>query len=309
MTAVLMTLAASGVLLSAALGGNSTEMARMSLAGSAGSAGSEGTPAMFSARQLVPGHAVSNCLPIVNGNTADRGPVRLTAADLTGPLVAGLHIRVELGTGGAFGNCTGFTGTTVFDGPLTGLAASGVSTGWVPAARETRTYRLTVEVADDNALQHSRATGTLTWLRTPGTAIPSTPSTPATPDTSGTPATTDPRINADGQTQASVRRTNAPFFDAASTGNAPQPNAARSGGPAGGSAVPAPTGWHAAAKTAADTIDVAMKLVGATARHPWYVLSSLAVMWLFLFAADRSEKRDPKRAYLRFPPDPEDGRK
>jgi hypothetical protein len=59
---------------------------------------------------------------------------------------------------------------TVFDGPLTDLAATGartpgVSTGWVPSAGEARTYRLTVEVSDNDRLQRSSGSATLTWLR------------------------------------------------------------------------------------------------------------------------------------------------
>ena len=320
--AVLATVAASGALLFAAIGdsGATTEMARMSLAG--GTAGS----ALFSARQLVPGHAVSNCLPIVNGSTTDSRVVRLAAADLTGPLVAGLRVRVELGTGGKLGDCTGFTGATVFDGPLTGLAASatGISTGWVPAADQTRTYRLTVAVADDYTEQHSRASGTLTWLRgpapspqptTPAPTVPAAPTTaptttaPTTAPATTAPNTTDPRSSIEGETQPSVPRTGAPVFNSDSTSNSPeanQPNAAGPGGRSGESgAASAADTWRA---TARKVTDVAFDLVSATAKHPWYLVASLAVMWLFLFAADRSEKRDPKPVQLSFPPDDEDDR-
>ncbi len=216
-------------------------------------------------------------------------------------------------------------------GPLTGLAASttGIATGWAPAAGETRTYRLTVEVADDSSLQHSSGSGTLTWLRGSGpvittppspqptiaapTAPTTAPTTPLTSAPTASPATPDSLVEADGrQDQASVRRTQAPVHDAASSSNSPEANPARPGGPAGGSttdAAPALDSWHAAAKKVADAVDVAFELVGATARQPWYVLASLALMWLFLFAADRSEKLDPEPAYLSFPPDDEDGDK
>ena len=298
--ALLATAAASGVLLFTALGDDDSapELARLSLTGA------DTGSALFAARQLVPGQAVSNCLPIVNGNTADRGDVRLAAADLTGALVPGLRIRVELGTGGTRGDCTGFTGATVFDGPLSGLAVggTGISTGWTPAAGETRTYRLTVQVADDNALQHTSAGATLTWLRDSRPAVP----TPTGPQPT-TPATTTPTGEAEGrQDQASVRRTQAPgVFDAASSSGGSGSNPARPGSGSTGATGAADDFWPSAADAVADAIDVALKLVGATAKHPWYLVGSVGLMWLFLFAADRSEK-SKRGPYLRFPPDSED---
>ncbi|MCO8269505.1 hypothetical protein M1L60_02740 [Actinoplanes sp. TRM 88003] len=175
----------------------------------------------------------------------------------------------------------------MFDGPLTGLAASGtgISTGWAPAAGETRTYRLTVEVADNNALQHTRGSGTLTWVRGSG------------------PVTPEPPLDADGRRldQPAGQRTQAPgFFDAQSSGDSPELNPGRPGGSSSG-AMPADS-WAAMARK---VVGIALDLVGATAKHPGYLVASVGFMWLFLFAADRSEKK--RGPYLRFPPDDEDG--
>ena len=85
-------------------------------------------------------------------------------------LDAYLDVTVEEGSGGVFGNCTGFTPTsTIFTGTLTSFAAThtNFATGagaWNPAVNpESRTYRFTVTLQDDNAAQGLNATATFTW--------------------------------------------------------------------------------------------------------------------------------------------------
>ncbi|MGK5682218.1 hypothetical protein [Actinoplanes sp. URMC 104] len=266
---VLITLGAAGMLLFAAAGGPATgssdRLEQISLAAG------DSSRALFEARQLVPGHTVSNCLSITGGGRNGR-EVRLSATDLTGTLVSGLNLRVEVGVGG----CAVFTGRTVFDGPLTALAAAGatgVTTGWAPVARETRTYRLTVRVADDNRFQHATAGATFSWLdvarEEPKSARQPSPGTPVTS------APADDERRPAGRTPPE------------------SPDSTHSSGPGLLSAL-AQTAW---------------KLLVATAGHPWYLAISLIAMWLFLFIADRREERDPKLSlapvlrdpYLTFP--------
>jgi hypothetical protein len=279
----LVTVAAGGALVLGSVTEPDTDhqLAQMSLAAG------DGSPALFTAAQLVPGHEVSNCLQITDGPGNGR-PVRFAAAGLSGSLVSGLRMRVEVGTGGSLNNCAGFTGRTVFDGPLTTLAragSTGIATGWTPASRETRTYRLTVEVADDNALQHVTGGATFTWLTT--AVDPEDPPSPGMPPATAPSASPSPTPPATSATPYAP--TQAPH-----TPPAPPASSRRS--------------------AIATAIDAATRLLVEAARRPWCPLLSIAVAWLFLLIADRSDRRDPKLAlapvvrhpYLVFPPDNKD---
>ena len=309
-------------------------------------AGDDADSALFAARHLAPGRPTTNCLTIVNGSEAG-GTVRLTATDLSGGLVGHLRMRVEVGGGGRFGDCAGFSGVVVYDGPLTGLAADrsttpGVSTGWSPDAGESRTYRITVEVPDDNALQHSSGGATLTWLRgspvsattptpatgpgrqpsappgSPATSPPHQPGMPDTPEeqppTSAAPAAPDPT--------SSASPAHVPSRGVSSHGASAGAVPTRTVGPTTSDPVRADDGSRPRSEAESGgvggvlsrTARIALQLLSETARHPWYVLASLTAMWLFLFFADRSAKKDPKLTlapmtrdpYLWFPPDQED---
>jgi hypothetical protein len=65
---------------------------------------------------------------------AGAGLVQLAAANVTGGLTDDLAITVDRGTSGRYGDCTGFTGSRIYTGTLTSLAAvpAGVATGWQP---------------------------------------------------------------------------------------------------------------------------------------------------------------------------------
>ncbi|MBL7261159.1 hypothetical protein [Paractinoplanes lichenicola] len=304
-SAALVTAAAAGVLVLGSLGGRdsgATELAQISLAAG------DGSGALFSARQLVPGREVSNCVRITHAGRE----VSLQAADLSGPLVAGLRLRVELGTGGTLGDCSGFSGRTVFEGPLTGLAVTGgVATGWTPATTETRTYRLTVEVADDDQFQRAAGTATFRWLLDPGPAATPTTPTPTSPAPSS-PAPSSPAASS--PTPTTSAPSSAVPSSAVPTRGAPvagQPAAtpstaapavvpvdpARSADPVPElEPQPAETGRSRWSESLGAVVRGAWQLLDATARHPWHLLFSLAAMWLLLFAVDRSDRRDPKLA-------------
>jgi hypothetical protein len=82
----------------------------------------DGDQALFAASALAPGHSVTRCLEVGYTGPADQGMVRLAATDVTGPLAAALTVSVEIGTGGGFASCAGFSGASFYTGPLTGLA-------------------------------------------------------------------------------------------------------------------------------------------------------------------------------------------
>ncbi|MBM2619712.1 hypothetical protein JIG36_29810 [Actinoplanes sp. LDG1-06] len=312
----LLTVGAAGVLFLGAFGSPATDtsdqLARVSLA-----AGGS-TPALFDARQLVPGHEVSGCLTIT-GKGSER-EVRLAATELSGSLVNGLKLRVEVGTG----ECAVFTGQTVYDGTLTGLAAdgpTGVATGWAPRTGESRTYRLTVEVADDNSLQHTTGGATFTWLRAPApTTSPTTsptvsPAPSKTPNrsTTPTPSASPSVVPSTPVASPSASPSVVPSTPTASPDDftedsepTTRPTAAPPGPGPTHPDKPSGAGWST---ILAQVTDTAFRLLMATAGHPWYLAISLSAMWLFLFIADRREKRDPKLSlapvlrdpYLTFP--------
>jgi hypothetical protein len=117
----------------------------------------DGAAALFSVSNMEPGQTVVDCIEVTySGTVVDPSAVKLYTGGYTdsGTLATFLNLTVEEGTGGVFGNCTGFTlentiesGTTVagFDTAHTNYATgAGV---WDPAGTpETKTYRVTVEL-------------------------------------------------------------------------------------------------------------------------------------------------------------------
>ncbi len=114
---------------------------------------------------------LTRCIKVTyTGSIVSGTQVRLYAS-ATGALAGQLSLTVDEGTGGAFGDCTGFTATTagLYSGTLAGFAtgASSFATGvtnWAPSTTpQSRTYRFTVTVPNSNAAQNGSATGSFTW--------------------------------------------------------------------------------------------------------------------------------------------------
>ncbi len=128
----------------------------------------DGGAALFAAGDLVPGATVTRCIQVRYTGPAALAEVRLLAADLAGPLAPNLSVAVSAGTGGGFASCAGFTGTAVYSGGLSALAAGtpeapGVPAGWSPVGDGSRTYRITVQVLP-GATERQSATATFRWL-------------------------------------------------------------------------------------------------------------------------------------------------
>jgi hypothetical protein len=129
--------------------------------------------AMFSVSNMKPGDSSAECIAVTyNGTVVPADVVEyVSAGDLTGTgLDDYLNLTVERGTGGSFGDCTGFSSeNTDYSGTLDGFAgthtdfASGAGT-WAPASTgESKVYRFTVTLQDNNAAQGLDATVTFTW--------------------------------------------------------------------------------------------------------------------------------------------------
>ena len=124
-----------------------------------------GGTAMFSTSGMTPGNPVVNCISLTySGSTP--ASIRMYGASI-GDLAQYLDVTVDVGSGGQFGNCTGFVASsTIFDDALTNLPsawATGVPTFTAATSPTVRTVRITVEVQNLPAAQNKSATATFTW--------------------------------------------------------------------------------------------------------------------------------------------------
>ena len=128
--------------------------------------------AMFNMSAMKPGSSSTNCIVVTYDGTITPADVTLYVAsgDLTGTnLDDYLTLTINEGSGGTFGDCTGFSGSQIYTGTMDSFAstytdfASGAGT-WSPSATsETKTYQFVVTLQDNNAAQGLTATITFTW--------------------------------------------------------------------------------------------------------------------------------------------------
>lgn len=130
---------------------------------------------LFNVTGMAPLDSASECIVVTyNGDLTVGAPVQLYRSGATTGtgLDQYLDLVVEVGTGGSFGSCAGFTPTsTLFTGAtLQSFAsthtayASALSTAWSPtAAGQNRTFRFTISLQDNNAAQGLDATFGYTW--------------------------------------------------------------------------------------------------------------------------------------------------
>jgi hypothetical protein len=143
--------------------------------------------ALFQLTDLTPGQAESRCITVTNDGPAPDGMRLSGSADGSG-LDEFLHLTVDAGSGGHFGDCSGFTGTAVFDGSLgdfvelhhdydSGLVAL------TPSQSATTTFRLRVALDDVPAAQGGTATASFAWeTRSDAIAVVPPPPRPSAPE-------------------------------------------------------------------------------------------------------------------------------
>jgi hypothetical protein len=281
---------------------------------------------LFDGAPMAPGQPVARCLAVdVTG--ARRGEqVVVLARSVTGELAARLRITVELGEGGGSGACTGFRdATTVYDGSLTALAATtatGTSTGWFPATAARRTFRITAEVPDDDAVQGTTAAGDFVWRLLTGSGGGSSPNPPSTPPGTGpeptAPATGEPAPGPPSTTPGTAPEPGetGAGTTATATAGSPAPTTpgvtstpTGPGGPGGAEGSGAPGGSGGRDGTAGGRqpgpADVSVRATTQTrlahtalgvARHPQPALGAVFAATLFLLLQGRLDRRDPKLA-------------
>jgi len=135
----------------------------------------DGGTAMFTSTQLKPGSTDTQCVTVnYNGDLAS--DVTLTAAYTDGTaastdLAPYLDFTVEeVDTAGACNVATQVTefnaaATTLAD-KVTVMAAPGISLGWTPSSSDTKRYRFTYTLQDDNNAQSKSASVDFTWTAT-----------------------------------------------------------------------------------------------------------------------------------------------
>lgn len=158
---------------------------------------SGGTPLFQGSQGLVPGQTVVKCVAVDAriGPHADPHDVTVGASGVAGDLAQFLDLTIQVGTGGHFGDCTGFSGTEIYAGTLADLSGRGggrgVATGWRPTTNQQRTFRFSMMVADRASASGTAAQGTLLWSLLDTGVLPAAPPLPTPPAGTipGSPAT------------------------------------------------------------------------------------------------------------------------
>lgn len=133
----------------------------------------DGGSALFSTATdglLQGGETGTRCLTVTSSGSLE-STVTMSAS-ASGALAADIDLTVERGdaTPTGPGDCTGFTGSTVYSGALGGLEAALVATPetWTSTADPVRTYRITWSLpdGDDVITEGATASATFTWHAT-----------------------------------------------------------------------------------------------------------------------------------------------
>lgn len=274
----------------------------------AGAAAAEGGVALFDdddgralftgAAALAPGRSVSACVLVGAAAARPGDVVTFAATDVSGPLAPFVTVTLEAGTGGRFGDCSGFAGAVLWSGTLTDLAGAsagdGLPTGWQPDVDPARSFRVTVALDPEFDQQGLTAGADLSWRLFRDIVDPPTPQ-PTPQPTTPQPTTPQP----------------GPSDPTASPG--PSPTAGPSPGPtASPTPGPAPTGGPRGRPDApaqqpdvvlGGALDVlrdvawrASQAAVAVVREPQYPILAITLALLFLGVQDLIDRRDPKLA-------------
>jgi hypothetical protein len=289
----------------------------------------DGGAALFQLADLAPGKAESRCIS-VSYDGPGRADLRLVASAAGSGLAKFLQLRVEEGSGGGFGDCSGFAGAPLFDGSLaefvglhhdydSGLAAL------APAPTGSTTFRLRMALDDVAAPQAGTATASFAWEARPDAPIAvaarPAPAQPGGPDADASPSPQRPAPDAEARPAPGT-----PDGGRAAPSTAPSPAAAEPSGraqprrhssrPPGQTQRPAPSVTAGDAPRAARRsppapgrvsrlVKAISKLVAPVVQRTAFPLILLIVAGLFLLVQDRIDRRDPKlaRAPLHARPD------
>lgn len=161
--------------------------------------GTDATGPLFTAGRLAPGALPEACLTVTYAGATPADALGVSVQVGGSGLADYLQVVLEAGTGGRYGDCSGFSGSEVFAGTLAALAREHASindalivTSGLARPSGAVTFRLRVTLAGGNAAQGLDATAAFTWTGfgyapapSPSVAVPSDPPTAApTPEPS-----------------------------------------------------------------------------------------------------------------------------
>jgi hypothetical protein len=147
-----------------ALGTDGTSAATTANSGTISLVDDDDGRSLFDLTDIAPGRPFEGCLSVTYDGTIL--PVDLTvAAEAQGDLAPFMATTIEVGKGGGFESCDGFEPEgVVYSGTLADLAATGATP--VVTLRntgETRSFRVTFEVADTNEALGLTTTAGFVW--------------------------------------------------------------------------------------------------------------------------------------------------
>jgi len=123
---------------------------------------------LFDVPAMAPGQAHENCITVTYAGALDR-PLVQVAGKADGALAEALELTLDVGRGGAFGDCAGFAPEgAVYTGTLAAFTAahppgSGL-TAFSPAGPgDERTFRFRFVLSDDGAAQGAEAAVDFDW--------------------------------------------------------------------------------------------------------------------------------------------------
>ena len=128
--------------------------------------------AMFTVTGMKPGSSNVKCISVTYSGSLVPATINLYGVVAGTGLATYLTTTIEIGTGGSFSSCTGFTPTsTIYTGTVANFSttytnfATGLAT-WSPSSTpDSRTFRFTTTLPSGtvNAAQGLNATATFTW--------------------------------------------------------------------------------------------------------------------------------------------------
>jgi hypothetical protein len=261
----------------------------------------DATGPLFASSNLEPGAARTQCIALTYAGR-DGTSLRMAAAT-SGQLGDYLDLTIAVGTGGSYGNCSGFAGSQVYSGTLADFAAryadpsAGLALDNGAAAAGAVSIRFTLRLQDDNRAQGQTAESSFVWYALGNGADPAAPPVVEVPVTGPEPTTTPgaPTPAPVTPSQPSASPTVSPASPAPSASRQPTvvpPQA--TGGP------PATTGgggsrslFQRIVDSVAETVREAGPAVIKGARIPLYLLP---LVLLFLLIQNEIDRRDPKLA-------------
>ncbi|NHC12350.1 hypothetical protein [Motilibacter deserti] len=147
----------------------------------------DATGPLFALSGLAPGWEHAACLQVRYAGLPAASALGVFATAGGSGLADYLDVRVERGTGGGYGDCTGFAGHQVFAGTLAELAAAhGSAAAALPddAAVEgsgSAAYRIALTLRDDDGAQGRTAEAAFSWVTLLGAPPAAQPDPPPAP--------------------------------------------------------------------------------------------------------------------------------